>query len=157
MACAPIVPPASGSDGRNAVRTSASRTPSLGRIENPEILEHQAALLGREILQLTPRRVANARPGGHAGRQQSRQVHAVPLGRSAGALHVRIGLRPRQRPPRVEQAAIQALLPLDRLTVEASGVELTGEVAGFLRERAGRAGPTGRLQALELLGEGALA
>src|SRR5258708_8179053 len=51
---------------------------------------------------------------------------------------------------------VQALLALDRLAVEAAGLDLARELMRLLRQRAGAGARALRLHALELLGEGAL-
>src|SRR5438046_4555778 len=130
----------------------------LGRIQPPEILEHEPSLLRREPGQLFPRGIAQ--PGTRARRagfEQRREVHAVAGGGATGALFVFVGLTSRQGPAGVEQPAVQPLLALDRLLVETARVQLARQLARLLRPRARRAAPTLGLQPLELLRERALA
>src|SRR6266702_5853895 len=139
----------------NSPRTANSAR--LGRIQSPEILEHEASLLGGEPGQLFPCRIAQ--PGTCARRtgfEQRREVHAVARGGATGALFAFVGLAPRESPARVEQAAVQPLLALDRLVVETARVELARQLARLLRQRARRGAAALRLQSLELLRQRAL-
>src|SRR2546423_14967461 len=97
----------------NNPRTASSAR--LGRIQSPEILEHEPSLLRRKPGQLFPRGIAQ--PGtraGRAGLEQRREVHAVAGGGATGALFVFVGLTPREGPAGVEQPAVQPLLTLGR-------------------------------------------
>ena len=76
---------------------------------------------------------------------------------AAHALLLLVGLLALQGPARVQQPAVQLLLAPDGLLIEASALELARQLAGFLRERRSRGARPLRLEALELLGEGALA
>src|SRR5438445_156386 len=128
-----------------------------GRIQPPEILEHEASLLGGEPGQLFPCRIAQ--PGTCARRtgfEQRREVHAVARGGATGALFAFVGLAPGESPARVEQPAVQPLLALDRLVVETARVELARQLARLLRQRARRGAAALRLQSLELLRQRAL-
>src|SRR5207247_1767005 len=84
-------------------------------------------------------------------------VHAVSGRGAADALLVLVGLVVRERAAGVEQSAVQALLALDRLLVEAPGLELTCKLLRLLRERTGRGVRAFGLEPLELLRQGALA
>src|SRR5438876_6392410 len=139
----------------NSPRTANSAR--RGRIQSPEILEHEASLLGGEPGQLFPCRIAQ--PGTCARRtgfEQRREVHAVARGGATGALFAFVGLAPRESPARVEQPAVQPLLALDRLVVETARVELARQLARLLRQRARRGAAALRLQSLELLRQRAL-
>src|SRR2546430_9260589 len=139
----------------NSPRTANSAR--LGRIQSPEILEHEASLLGGEPGQLFPCRIAQ--PGTCARRtgfEQRREVHAVARGGATGALFAFVGLAPGESPARVEQPAVQPLLALDRLVVETARVELARQLARLLRQRARRGAAALRLQSLELLRQRAL-
>src|SRR5947207_1414514 len=130
----------------------------LGRIQSPEILEHEPSLLRRKPGQLFPRGIAQ--PGtraGRAGLEQRREVHAVAGGGATGALFVFVGLTPREGPAGVEQPAVQPLLTLDRLLVETARVQLARQLARLLRQRARRGASALGLQPLELLRERPLA
>src|SRR6266436_1642501 len=130
----------------------------LRRIQSPEILEYQTALLGRETLQLLPRGITEprARPR-RPGFQDVGDVHAVARRGAADPLLGLVGLVVRERPAGVEQPAVQALLALYGLLVEAPGLELARQLFRLLRERTGGGvGPFG-LEPLELLRERALA
>ena len=83
-------------------------------------------------------------------------MHAVARRGTAGALLVLVRLPAGERAAGVEQAAVQALLALDRLGVEPSRFELPGQLAGLLRERSRRGARTLRLQARELVRKGPL-
>src|SRR6267143_1545695 len=129
----------------------------LRRIQSPEILEHETALFGGETLQLLPRGVTEprARPS-RPGFQDVGGVHAVARRGAADALLGLVGLVIRERAAGVEQPAVQALLALDRLLVEAPGLKLTRQLFRLLRERTGSGARTARLEPLELLRERAL-
>src|SRR6266513_579353 len=140
----------------NNPRTASSAR--LGRIQSPEILEHEPSLLRRKPGQLFPRGIAQ--PGtraGRAGLEQRREVHAVAGGGATGALFVFVGLTPREGPAGVEQPAVQPLLTLDRLLVETARVQLARQLARLLRQRARRGASALGLQPLELLRERPLA
>src|SRR5256886_17702931 len=88
----------------NSPRTANSAR--RGRIQSPEILEHEASLLGGEPGQLFPCRIAQ--PGTCARRtgfEQRREVHAVARGGATGAPLSFVRLAPRERPAPVEQPA----------------------------------------------------
>src|SRR2546430_13446772 len=90
----------------NSPRTANSAR--RGRIQSPEILEHEASLLGGEPGQLFPCRIAQ--PGTCARRtgfEQRREVHAVARGGATGAPFAFLRLAPRERPARVGQPAGQ--------------------------------------------------
>src|SRR2546422_6163867 len=110
----------------------------LRRIQSPEILEYQTALLGRETLQLLPRGITEprARPR-RPGFQDVGDVHAVARRGAADPLLGLVGLVVRERAAGVEQPAVQALLALDGLLVEAPGLELARQLFRLLRERTG--------------------
>src|SRR2546427_5741830 len=130
----------------------------LWRIDQPEVLEHEAALLGREAGQLVPGRVAELRASARGPRREhARQMDVVADGGAADPLFLLVRLGAREGAARVEQPAVQPALALDRLAVEPAGLELAGQLARLLGE-----GPRGgararRLQPLELLGQRALA
>src|SRR5438309_4898922 len=130
----------------------------LWRIDQPEVLEHEAALLGGEAGQLVPGRVAELRARARGPRREhARQMDAVADGRAADPLFLLVRLGARESAARVEQPAVQPALALDRLAVEPASLELAGQLARLLGE-----GPRGgararRLQALGLLGQRALA
>src|SRR5712691_181659 len=121
----------------------------LWRIDQPEVLEHEAALLGGESGQLLPGGIAELRAGARGpGREHTRQMDAVADGRAADPLLLLVRLGAREGAARVEQPAVQAALALDRLA---------GQLARLLGEGP-RGGARARgLQALELLGQRALA
>src|SRR5205814_976603 len=140
----------------NNPRTASSAR--LGRIQSPEILEHEPSLLRRKPGQLFPRGIAQ--PGtraGRAGLEQRREVHAVAGGGATGALFVFVGLTPREGPAGVEQPAVQPLLELDRLLVETARFQLARQLARLSRERARGGASALGLQSLELLRERPLA
>src|SRR5213080_4426141 len=144
-----------------AETSSSPRTTSsarLGRIQSPEVLEHEPPLLRREPRQLFPRRIAQPGPPARgAGLEQRGKVHTIAGGRATAAFLAFVGLAPGQGPAGVEQAAVQPLLALDRLLVETARVQLARQLSRLLRQRARRAAPTLGLQPLELLRERALA
>src|SRR5205809_723422 len=108
-------------------------------IQPPEILEHQPTLLGGETLELLPPGVPEPRARARRARLQDvGDVHAVSGRGPADALLVLVGLVVRERAAGVEQSAVQPLLALDGLLVEAPGLELACELLRLLRERTGR-------------------
>src|SRR5216683_2281116 len=130
----------------------------LRRIQSPEILEHETALLGGETLQLLPRGITKPRARARRpGFQDVGDVHAVARRGAADALLGLVGLVVRERAAGVEQPAVQALLALDGLLVEAPGLELTRQLLRLLRERTSGGARTARLEPLELVRERALA
>src|SRR5881296_3008807 len=127
-------------------------------IQPPEILEHQPTLLGGETLELLPPGVPEPRARARRARLQDvGDVHAVSGRGPADALLVLVGLVVRERAAGVEQSAVQPLLALDRLLVEAPGLELTCKLLRLLRERTGGGVRAFGLEPLELLRQGALA
>src|SRR5207249_10118235 len=129
-----------------------------GRIQSPEVLEHEPPLLRREPRQLFPRRIAQPVPPARgAGLEQRGKVHTIAGGRATAAFLAFVGLAPGQGPAGVEQAAVQPLRARDRLWVETARVQLARQLSRLLRQRARRAAPTLGLQPLELLRERALA
>src|SRR6266550_3315230 len=107
-------------------------------IQSPEILEHQPTLLGGETLELLPPGVPEPRARARRARLQDvGDVHAVSGRGPADAFFVLVGLVVRERAAGVEQSAVQALLALDGLLVEAPSLELTCELLRLLRERTG--------------------
>src|SRR5947208_624488 len=136
-----------------AETSSSPRTTSsarLGRIQSPEVLEHEPPLLRREPRQLFPRRIAQPGPPARgAGLEQRGKVHTIAGGRATAAFLAFVGLAPGQGPAGVEQAAVQPLLALDRLLVETARVQLARQLPRLLRQRARRAAPTLGLQPLE--------
>src|SRR5438876_9416446 len=127
-------------------------------IQPPEILEHQPTLLGGETLELLPPGVPEPRARARRARLQDvGDVHAVSGRGPADALLVLVGLVVRERAAGVEQSAVQALLALDGLLVEAPGLELTCKLLRLLRERTGGGVRAFGLEPLELFREGALA
>src|SRR5947199_2069265 len=130
----------------------------LWRIQPPEILEHQATLLGSETLEFFPRGVAEPRARARRpGLQDVGDVNAVPGRGAADALLGLVGHVVRERAARVWQSAVQPLLALDGLLVEAPGLELTREFFRLLRQWSGGGARASGLEPLELLGKGALA
>src|SRR5438132_420489 len=128
------------------------------RIQPPEILEHQATLVGGETLELFPRGVAEPRARARrAWLEDLGTVYAVPGRGAADTLLGLVGLVVRQRAAGVEQRAVQSLLALDGLLVEAPGVELACELLRLLGQRTGGGARTARLEPFELLRERALA
>src|SRR5216117_3539636 len=127
-------------------------------IQPPEILEHQPTLLGGETLELLPPGVPEPRARARRARLQDvGDVHAVSGRGPADAFFVLVGLVVRERAAGVEQSAVQALLALDGLLVEAPGLELTCELLRLLRERTGGGVRAFGLEPLELFRQGALA
>src|SRR5881398_540720 len=136
---------------------STTNSTRLGGIQSPEVLEHEAPLLGGETRQLFPRRIAQPRTRSRsAGLEQRGKVHTVAGRGAAGALRFLVGLATGQRAAGIEQAAVETLLALDRLLVQPPRLQLVRQLARLLRERAGGGAPGFRLQPLELLGERAL-
>src|SRR2546428_5988520 len=114
----------------------------LWRIDQPEVLEHEAALLGGEAGQLVPGRVAELRARARgARREHARQMDAVADGGAADPLFLLVRLGSREGAARVEQPAVQAALALDRLAVEPAGLELAGPPPRPPRGGPPRAGP----------------
>src|SRR5256885_9183957 len=116
----------------NSPRTANSAR--LGRIQSPEILEHEASLLGGEPGQLFPCRIAQ--PGTCARRtgfEQRREVHAVARGGATGALFAFVGLAPRESPAPVAQPAVQPLLARDRLVVGTARPRLAPQPPALFR------------------------
>src|SRR5947208_6118113 len=65
----------------------------LGRIQPPEVFEHEPPFVEGEVHQLFPCRVAQLGPGARgAGLEHAGDVHAVACGRAAGALLVLVRL-----------------------------------------------------------------
>src|SRR5213080_324918 len=127
-------------------------------IQPPEILEHQPTLLGGETLELLPPGVPEPRARARRARLQDvGDVHAVSGRGPADALLVLVGLVVRERAAGVEQSAVQPLLALDGLLVEAPGLELACELLRLLRERTGGGVRAFGLEPRELLRQGALA
>src|SRR3989449_10438144 len=124
----------------------------LRRIDQPEVLEHEAALLGGEGGEPPPGRVAEsgARARG-PGREHARQMDAVADGRAADPLLLRVRLRAREAAAGVEQPAVQPALTLDRLAVESAGLELAGQLARLPGEGPGGGARAPGPQALEPL------
>src|SRR2546427_4831703 len=124
----------------------------LRRIDQPEVLEHEAALRGGEGGEPLPGRVAESGTRARGpGREHARQMDAVADGRAADPLLLLVRLRAREAAAGVEQPAVQPALTLDRLAVESASLELAGPLARLLGEgpRGGARAP--RLQALPLL------
>src|SRR5438105_7359570 len=122
-----------------AETSSSPRTTSsarLGRIQSPEVLEHEPPLLRREPRQLFPRRIAQPGPPARgAGLEQRGKVHTIAGGRATAAFLAFVGLAPGQGPAGVEQAAVQPLLALDRLLVETARVQRSEEHTSELQSR----------------------
>src|SRR5690348_9511897 len=138
--------------------STTSATSRLWRIDPSEILEHESPLLRTQPLQLFPRGIPESRARARGARLQCRrQMNAIPRRRAADPLFVLVRLVVRARAPRVEQPVIQSLLTLDRRAVESSGLELARQLLRLLRERPGSRARSARLDALELLGQRALA
>src|SRR2546428_4379782 len=124
----------------------------LGRIDQPEVLEHEAALLGSEPGQLFPGGIAELRTGARGpGGEHARQMDAVADGRAAHPLLLIVRLGARERAARVEQPPGQPALALDRLAVQPAGPELAGEPARLPREGPRRRASPPGLQAHEPL------
>src|SRR5437870_9658858 len=139
-------------------RALPSDSVGLRRIQSPEVLEHEPPLLGREPHELFPPGVAELRSRAGGARLQHRgNVHAVAGRGATHALLFFVGLFALEGAARVQQPAVQPLLALNRLFIEASRLELARQLARFLRERRGRGTRPLRLETLELLGEGTLA
>src|SRR5881628_1026554 len=129
----------------------------LRRIQSPEILEHQPTLLRGETLELLPAGVPEPRARARRARLQDvGDVHAVSGRGPADALLVLVGLVVRKRAAGVEQSAVQTLLALDGLLVEAPGLELTCKLLRLLRERTGGGVRAFGLEPLELFRQGSL-
>src|SRR2546428_817623 len=110
----------------------------LRRIDQPEVLEHEAALLGGEGGEPLPGRVAES--GARAcgpGREHARQMDAVADGRAGDPLLLLVRLRAREAAAGVEQPAVQPALTLERLAVESAGLALAGHPPPPLRAAAG--------------------
>src|SRR4029077_11492582 len=137
---------------------TTSATSRLRLIDPSEILEHESPLLRTQPLQLFPRGIPESRAHARgAGLQCRRQMNAIPPRRAADALFFLVRLVVREGAPGVEQPVIQSLLTLDRRAVEPASLELARQLLRLLRERpCSRVRPT-RLDALELLGQRALA
>src|SRR2546430_8751099 len=143
---------------RAAASAAHSRRLVRRSIQPPEVLEHQPTLLGGETLELLPPGVPEPRARARRARLQDvGDVHAVSGRGAADALLVLVGLVVRERAAGVEQSAVQPLLALDRLLVEAPGLELACELLRLLRERTGGGVRAFGLEPLELLRPGALA
>src|SRR5256885_344419 len=83
----------------NSPRTANSAR--LGRIQSPEILEHEASLLGGEPGQLFPCRIAQLGTcARRTGFEQRREVHAVARGGAARGPLAVLGRAPPARPRR---------------------------------------------------------
>src|SRR5256885_16197356 len=92
---------------RSSQRTTSSAR--LGRIQSPEVLEHEPPLLRREPRQLFPRRIAQPGPPARgAGLEQRWKVHTIAGGRATAAFLAFVGLAPGQGPAGVEQAAVRS-------------------------------------------------
>src|SRR2546430_1600166 len=144
---------------RRMTRGAGSPADSSRRrsIQLSEVLEHQTALLGRQHLQLFPRRIPQAGAGPRPARLENvGKVDAVARGRAADSVLGLVGLVVRQRATGIEQPMVQALLALDGLLIEPSGFELAGQLLGLLRERAGGGARPFRLEPPQLLPEGNL-
>src|SRR3989454_7447821 len=74
---------------------------------------------------------------------------ALPICGAAHALLLLVGLLALQGPARVQQPAVQLLLAPDGLLIEASGLELARQLAGFLGERRSRGARPLRLRSEE--------
>src|SRR5207244_295161 len=108
----------------------------LGRIETPEVFQHQTALLGGQVPELVPAGVAEPQARARRPwREQRRHVDAVGGRGTTDPLPLLVGLGAGEGATGVEQAPIQPLLALDRLGVEMARLELPGEVARLLRQR----------------------
>src|SRR2546426_10088633 len=90
----------------------------LRRIDQPEVLEHEAALLGGEAGQLVPGRVAELRARARGPRREhARQMDAVADGGAADPLFLLVRLGAREGAARVEQPAGQPAPALHRPAV----------------------------------------
>src|SRR3989442_14805550 len=124
----------------------------LRRIDQPEVLEHEAALLGGEGGEPLPGRVAESGTRARGpGREHARQMDAVADGRAADPLLLLVRLRAREAAAGVEQPAVQPALTLERLAVESAGLELAGPPPRLPRAGPARGAPPPRPQAPELL------
>src|SRR5258706_13894989 len=83
-------------------------------IEPAEVLEHHAALLGRESAQLVPRRVAEfGTAAGRAWEERGRDVDAIGAGcGAAGALLLLVGPMAREGATGLGELAIQPPVPV---------------------------------------------
>src|SRR5438876_8061464 len=102
----------------------------LRRIDQPEVLEHEAALLGGEGGEPLPGRVAES--GARAcgpGREHARQMDAVADGRAADPLLLLVPLRAREAAAGVAQPAVQPPLTPERLPSTTAGLEPAGPPA----------------------------
>src|SRR2546427_8703982 len=125
----------------------------LRRIDQPEVLEHEAALRGGEGGEPLPGRVAESGTRARGpGREHARQMDAVADGRAADPLLLLVRLRAREAAAGVEQPAVQPALTLDRLAVESAGLELAGQLPRPLRGGPRGGAPAPRPPALGLLG-----
>src|ERR1051325_11816664 len=94
---------------------SPAATLMLRFIQPAEILEHHAALLGRETGQLVPGGIADFRSrAGRAGAQRGRNVDAVADRGATRAILVLVRLVAGEAATRVQQLPVQGILPLDR-------------------------------------------
>src|SRR2546430_8253976 len=99
----------------------------LWRIDQPEVLEHEAALLRGEAGQLVPGRVAELRARARGPRREhARQMDAVADGGAADPLFLLVRLGAREGAARVEQPAVQPALALYRLAVQPARLEPAG-------------------------------
>src|ERR1051325_775009 len=120
----------------NAMRSPAA-TLMLRFIQPAEILEHHAALLGRETGQLVPGGIADFRSrAGRAGAQRGRNVDAVADRGATRAILVLVRLVAGEAATRVQQLPVQVILPLDRPRVEPARLELARELASLVGQRA---------------------
>src|SRR5438093_3111709 len=143
---------------RAAASAAHSRRLGRRRVQPPEVLEHQPTLLGGETLELLPPGVPEPRARARRARLQDvGDVHAVSGRGPADALLVLVGLVVRERAAGVEQSAVQPLLALDGLLVEAPGLELACELLRLLGQRTRRGARPPGLEPFELLRERALA
>src|ERR1044072_1179291 len=94
---------------------SPAATLMLRFIQPAEILEHHAALLGRETGQLVPGGIADFRSrAGRAGAQRGRNVDAVADRGATRAILVLVRLVAGEAATRGQQLPVQGILPLDR-------------------------------------------
>src|ERR1051325_7705382 len=104
---------------------SPAATLMLRFIQPAEILEHHAALLGRETGQLVPGGKADFRSrAGRPGAQRGRNVDAFADRGAARAILVLVRLVTGEAATRVQQLPVQVILPLDRPRVEPARLEL---------------------------------